>query len=321
MKIFRKEKLSNGRRHIYLFGIKIASYKKKKHSSTNKYLSHIHYKKYDDLAIDIKKNINKIPSDIDLIVGVPRSGIIPAYMLSLALNKQVCSLPEFLSGKFGENGISRKIQTPKEIKKVLIVDDTVNMGTSITKVKDRILSVYGDKYEYVYMAIYGVNNDSYKFMNICLDFLPQPRMFQWNYLNHAFLENAGFDIVGVLCIDQTEKENDDGNNYEHFILNARPLYIPKVKIGAIITSRLEKYRPQTEKWLKQHNIEYGKLYMLDGVTAEERRNQNLHAKYKANIYKKHPELKMFVESDINQAKEIAKLTNKQVFCATNDELY
>lgn len=31
MKIFRKEKLPNGRRHVYLFGIKIASYKHKHH--------------------------------------------------------------------------------------------------------------------------------------------------------------------------------------------------------------------------------------------------------------------------------------------------
>jgi hypothetical protein len=32
MKIFRKEKLSNGRRHIYLLGIKVFSYKHKRHT-------------------------------------------------------------------------------------------------------------------------------------------------------------------------------------------------------------------------------------------------------------------------------------------------
>lgn len=321
MKIFRKERLPNGRRHIYLCGIKIFSYKRKPSIRYIKKLSNINYKRYDDLSLDIKRNISKIPSDIDLIVGVPRSGIIPAYMISFALNKQVCSLPEFLSGQFGENGISRQINKSKEIKKVLVVDDTVNLGTSITKVKERIATTYGNKYECVYMAVYGVNKESFKFMDIVLDFVAQPRMFQWNYLNHGFLAAAGFDIDGVLCIDPTDKENDDGKNYEYFLLNARPLYIPKVRLGAIITSRLEKYRPQTEEWLKKHNIEYGHLYMLDGVTAEEQRNQNLHAIHKAKIYKEHPELTMFIESDETQAKEIATLTKKQVFCSTNDILY
>jgi hypothetical protein len=35
-----------------------------------------------------------------------------------------------------------------------------------------------------------------------------------------------------------------------FILNAPPLFIPGSKIGTIVTSRLEKYRIQTETWLE-----------------------------------------------------------------------
>ena len=314
-KFFHKEILSNGRTHIYFMGIKIASYKSSKH--VNKYLN---YKKYNDLVLDIKQNIAKIPSDIDLIVGVPRSGIIPAYAIALALNKQVCSLPEFLSGMFGEHGMTRKIEVKNQIKKVLIVDDTINSGLSITKVKERLLPLK-DKYDFVYMAVYGADENAYNIMDIVLNILPQPRVFQWNYLNHAFLNNAAFDIDGVLCVDPTPEENDDGEKYIHFILNATPLYIPKQKIGAIVTSRLEKYRKETEQWLKKNGVQYDNLYMLENMTAEERRRKCIHAKHKANIYKQHPEYNIFIESDINQAKEIAKLTKKYVFCATNDVLY
>lgn len=312
-KIFHKERFSNGRRDIYFCGIKIFSYQRK-------LFNNLYYKKFNDLAYDIKRNIDKIPNDIDLIVGVPRSGIIPAYMLGLFLNKQVCSLPEFLSGMFGENGMTRKINIAKNIKRVLIVDDTVNSGGSIQKVKERVADL-SNKYEIKYMAVYGTNQGAYDHVDIVLNILPQPRMFQWNYLNHVFLSAAAFDIDGVLCVDPTPEENDDGEKYEHFILNAKPLYIPKYKVGAIVTSRLAKYRPQTEKWLHDHGIEYDELYMLENMTAEERRRRGVHAKHKAKIYSEHKELAFFIESDINQAKEIAKLTNKRVFCATNDTLY
>lgn len=138
MKIFRKERFPNGHRCIYFCGIKIFSYDKKIQDEPCVNLSKLHYKTYNDIAFDIKNNIAKIPSNIDLIVGVPRSGIIPAYMIALALNKQVCSLPEFLSGNFGAHGITRKIDSNKTIKNVLIVDDTCNTGLSINAVKDQL---------------------------------------------------------------------------------------------------------------------------------------------------------------------------------------
>ena len=38
----------------------------------------INYKTYNDLYADIIKNIHKIPHDIDMVVGVPRSGMLAA---------------------------------------------------------------------------------------------------------------------------------------------------------------------------------------------------------------------------------------------------
>lgn len=320
MKMFRKERLANGRRHIYFCGIKIISYthKKKKHFASNK----LSYKSYMDLVFDIKRNIGKVPTDVDLIVGVPRSGMIPAYMLGLAMSKQVCSLPEFIAGRFGEHGQTRKIHTAKQIKKVLIIDDTVSSGKSMKRVKERIVESGADKkYNCLYMAVYGANNDAFDYADIILEILPQPRMFAWNYLNHVYLENAGLDIDGVLCVDPTPEENDDGENYVNFVLNARPLYLPKEKVAALITSRLEKYRPQTEQWLREHNVQYDKLYMLENMTAKERCRQGVHAKHKANILKQHPEISFFIESDPKQAQDIAKITGRPVFCATNDKKY
>jgi uncharacterized HAD superfamily protein len=62
------------------------------------------------------------------------------------------------------------------------------------------------------------------------------------------------DIDGVLCLDPTDCQNDDGAAYEKFLEEAVPMLAPTRPIGALVTSRLEKYRGLTEKWLAKHVI-------------------------------------------------------------------
>ena len=281
----------------------------------------LNYKTYQNLISDIKANIHKIPTDIDLIVGIPRSGMIPAYMIGLMLSKQVCSLYEFLSEDF-KNNTTRRIKFSGEIKNVLFVDDSILSGSAALETKKLVINSGLDKkYNITYMAIYYKTNDYKKVIDIALTQVNTPRIFQWNYLNHTFLQDAAFDIDGVLCKDPLDEENDDGVKYIHFILNAKPLFIPQYKIPYIITSRLEKYRIETEEWLCKNNVKYDKLIMLSGYTAEERRKLNLHAKFKAEQYKKLTDIQLFIESDKKQAEEIARLTGKLCFCTATDELF
>ena len=51
----------------------------------------MNYKSYSDLSIDILEGISKVPSSIQLVVGIPRSGMIPAYMIAAQLNLPVTS--------------------------------------------------------------------------------------------------------------------------------------------------------------------------------------------------------------------------------------
>lgn len=281
----------------------------------------LNYKTYKDLSTTIKNNISKLPTDTDLVVGIPRSGMIPAYMIALMLSKQACSLREFISGDF-ESVATYRVNLNKEIKNVLIIDDSINTGRASEDTKALIKEKGLDKkYNIKYAAIYYKNDDYKKYIDIALEKVPQPRLFQWNYLNHTYLKDAAFDIDGVLCIDPTNEENDDGPKYKKFLLNAKPLFIPKYKIPYIITTRLEKYRSETEEWLKKHNVQYDHLVLLDGYTAEERRRLNVHGKFKAEQYKQLKDIQLFIESDRKQAEEIANLTGKLCFCASTDELF
>jgi uncharacterized HAD superfamily protein/hypoxanthine phosphoribosyltransferase len=279
------------------------------------FVAYLNYKNYGDLLTDIKRNIYKIPEGINLVVGVPRSGMIPAYMIGFILNTKVCSIDEFLNDITISHG-QRPIKDT--VSNVLVVDDSFAFGNSMRMAKIKIRQACPE-YRIAYCAVYVLSGRE-KEIDIWLSVLPAPRIFQWNYMNHGIIERACFDIDGVLCVDPAGEQNDDGDKYRQFIFEAKPLYIPYYRIYALVTSRLEKYRKETEAWLERHNVRYERLYMLDLPTKEERTRLNMHAKFKAEIYAKLKYAVLFYESERGQALEIARLTKKAVFCVETDEL-
>lgn len=133
-------------------------------------------------------------------------------------------------------------------------------------------------------------------------------MHHGNLLEHCF-----FDIDGVLCVDPTEAQNDDGPVYEQFLNDAIPLFVPSKPIGALVTRRLEKYRKHTEQWLAQYGVKYKELHMLKLETKQERLRQSSNDIFKATVYRNSKAL-LFIESDYKQAQDIAKASGKPVLC-------
>ena len=282
----------------------------------------LNYKSYQDLSLTINKNIHKIPRDIDLVVGIPRSGMLPATMIGQILNKPVVALDSYLDGKLYEIGQYRRPQNLitnfSKIKKVLIVDDSINSGASMKKVKEKIENSDRNNINSIYSAVYYVN-ESLGNIDIGFEECTWPRIFQWNILNSWILAHACLDIDGVVCVDPTEEQNDDGDVYKQFILNAKPLFLSEFPISSFVTSRLEKYRELTANWLNRNNLKYGDLIMLNLPSKEERIRLKIHAKFKAEIYKRKKEI-LFIESNLSQAVEISRISGKLVFCTENMEM-
>lgn len=279
---------------------------------------------FNNLADDLVENIHKIPRDIDVVVGVPRSGCILAGMIAGYINKPLGDLDSFINGHIYSAGATKNskdwVDNIAEVKKALIVEDSVQRGTSIESVKARITE-YCQNIECVYLAAY-VSCEGKGFVDIYFRKIDDLRIFEWNYLhNIKFLKRTCFDLDGVLCMDPTEEENDDGPKYVNFLLNATPKFIPSSEIGWIVTSRLEKYRNETEEWLKKNGIKYRELIMLNLKSAEERRQLGVHADFKAEQYKSLNEAFLFVESNEMQAIKINEITKKSVFCTSNRFFY
>lgn len=280
------------------------------------------FKTIHDMTCDIFNNLKQIPHDIDLIVGVPRSGMLAASIIALDLNLPLTDLDSFLEGKIYVAGDTKTnehwIASPDEARKILIVEDSVYTGNSIKKTRKKINEFYDSKI--VYYAVY-VKSESKRLVDIYCDVCEPPRMFEWNCFHHQDINKVCFDIDGVLCRDPTNEENDDGERYIHFISTVEPLVIPTFKIGYIITSRLEKYRTETEVWLEKNGIKYNELIMMQFASKEERIRSGSHGSFKGEAYKRLRGTSLFIESDPAQAQEIANISGKGVFCVGNHVFY
>lgn len=281
------------------------------------------YVSLNDLSTLIINNIGRIPPDIDLVVGIPRSGLLVANMIALLTNKSLTDVDGLFENRIIASGKTkagkRIINNIDECKKILVVEDSVATGNSIAACKEK-LECLRNRFEFIFLAAYVVPEKK-GCVDICLQEMELPRLFEWNMFHHpSIIPKTCFDIDGVLCEDPTAVENDDGIQYKNFLLNAKAKLIPTSRIGYIVTSRLEKYRAETEKWLQDNNVCYDKLIMLN-ATAEERAAQNMHASFKARIYKELKGSVLFIESEDCQAVEISNLSGKPVYCVKTNHFY
>lgn len=260
---------------------------------------------YEQFNKDIFELIQKLPK-IGGVVGVPRSGMIPATIISTELH-----IPLGIAGNNNLYGGNR-LNFNKNIKNpILIIDDTLDTGKSLSNIKDKI------KFKNVIYAAVYVSPGSENLIDYYSTILEKPRIFEWNLFNNYYIKNSIFDMDGVICFDPTTFD-DDGELYKDSLINAKPLHIPNYPIYAIVTGRLEKWRDVTETWLKKYNIKYQHLIMSQYETAEERRKHNI-AEYKAEQYIK-LNGNLFVESNDNQAKIIAEITKFPVISIESKKL-
>jgi len=284
----------------------------------------MNYKSFENLSIDIREWLKDLPDDYDLIVGIPRSGILPATLIALYKNLPLTDVEGLIQKRVlypGKRLVVNNVSLFKRDRlKILIVDDSISSGSQLETVKNKVHSLLSDdKYIFHYGVVYTTRKSRH-LVDFFYEVLKHPRCFEWNIFHSAVLKKSCVDIDGILCRDPTKNENDDGSKYVEFIKNVKPLIIPTVEIGWLVTCRLEKYREMTEEWLKKYGIKYDQLYMMDIQDKETRIALSNYAEYKAKIYKE-TRAEFFLESSKEQAIKIARICNKDVYCYEDNKVY
>lgn len=282
------------------------------------------YTGYQDLSDCIRRNIWKVPHDVDLIVGVPRSGMIPALMIAELVNKPCADIDGFIDGRVMQYGDRGRLMFHGTARKVLVVDDTVYKGRELQNVRER-LAPLASQYQFFFTTIYAESAGARDMVDICFEDTSHPgdQIFikEWNAL-HLYKRHTNvsmWDIDGLLCKDPPNDK--DKAAYEAYLPNALPMILPTTRIGALVTFRIESYRAVTEQWLHRYGIDYGQLIMFPASSREQRNWLQKPADFKAEQYRNAPWAKLFFESESKQAERIYLMTGKPVFCYENGRLY
>jgi uncharacterized HAD superfamily protein len=260
---------------------------------------------------------------------VPRSGMIGASIIASYLNVPLIDVDSFINGSNPWGGLRLEYFTTAHTKtnKVLVIDDTVSSGRATNETRKKLSNIDNGT-QFIYMCIYlegwGENSVDLYLEDVrkYTENFTKIVIYEWNIFQHHpdLMNKCLYDIDGVLCVEPPDERNEE--QYIQYIKNAIPLFIPRTKIGGIITYRLIKNLDITQKWLNDNGIKYNELTMFNAKTWEERRKKGIPPEnYKADFYNSHNNYELFIESSDYQAKKIAEITNKPVYSVETNKMY
>lgn len=282
------------------------------------------------LAEDTRLLVGKLPASVAGVAGVPRSGMIPAALLATLLHVPLFEVqPSGRLRRLGNGARGNDLGFAGDRSGIIaIVDDTVYTGRAMHRVR----SMLQDR-RAVFAAVYA-RREAFRAVDVFARELPSPHLLEWNLFNSGqFAGRAGnpvlhggfaVDFDGILCEEPSVGDADTSPAaaaYEKWLRTARPLYLPRsLPVKLIATFRLERWRAETEAWLRRWGIRWERLVMHPaGSVAERSRAWN------AACHKGRPFLEsgcsFFVESDVNQAREIFEYTRRPVICPAAETIF
>jgi uncharacterized HAD superfamily protein/hypoxanthine phosphoribosyltransferase len=262
---------------------------------------------FSDLTAWTNEWIKSFPRSYDLIVGIPRSGLLVANIIALKLAKPLATPDLFLEEQFW---LSKSIKREKMIKSILLVDDSINSGKTMNQAAQVILQRFNNID--LTTAVLIATNKTDQMVDLYYKVVRKPRVFEWNLL-HAKKGKGKIacDMDGVLCENCPPGVSKNKELYIQWLIDARPYLIPAFTIDAIVTSRMEKYRLETESWLSKHNVRYKELIMWDLQSKQDRKGQRDRHKIEVLAIIR-PDI--FWESSFRQATQIWRTTHIPTIC-------
>jgi orotate phosphoribosyltransferase len=276
------------------------------------------FRSFEDLNRAIIKNLERLPADVDLIVGVPRSGMLAATLLALHLHLPMTDVNGLKKGELMSSGERMKGIAGKSLegfRHVLIVDDSINSGKAMEKVRKRVAGLEGN-FKLSFCAIIATP-ESVSDVDLHFDVCDTPRVFEWNMMNHKNIGRASIELDGVLC-----REPANGF-YEEQISHVDPYLKSAKEIALIATQRLEKFRKQTEEWLRRHEIKYSMLVMRDESVYGDKLilSPEENAEYKKQILKESYRPQFFIEKSSPYASMIASKAGRMAYCVDKRKMF
>jgi hypothetical protein len=260
------------------------------------------------LAVDATRLSAALPPDVDAVVALPRSGLIPAGIVAAARHLPMYQVRdgEVIASGGGWRISDLPVSTPRH---VAVIDDTGANGLAMRAALPIILAAWPAA-TVTRAAVYSTRKAS-AWLDLVVGNLEGPHYLEWNWVNSGHAERCAFDFDGILCRDFTREECETTATYREAMAAMRPLFLPRRRpVPLIVTARPESCRDLTEDWLRRHGVRWDRLEMWSG---EPHPPGATVAAWKATHFAA-ANLPMFAESDPAQAQMIADVSGRPVLC-------
>ncbi len=277
------------------------------------------YRSVADLNEQVVSLATRLPRDVEVVVGIPRSGLLPASLLALHLNLPLTDVEGLVEGRLFSGGFRVKQKQASDLlatkRNVLIVDDSVGAGNQLRATKKELVEArlpHILRYATVYMM-----PGSEEVVDFFCEHVPYPRVFEWNLMHHGQLSMSCMVTEGVLYREPSPEERSDETAFAAFLARADPLHLPTKRVGWLVACQPETYRAPIQAWLARHRVGYEELIMMK--PADEAQLAAQCTAYKTKVYKK-TGARLLIEPSLQHAIGVAKEAEKPVFCTETREM-
>ena len=276
------------------------------------------YRSMNDLNQAIVAWTRTLPRSPDLIVGIPRSGLLVANMIALYMNRAMTDVDGLIRGRYLNAGprLNRALADGRPLD-VLVVDDSLWSGTQMAETRRRIAAArlsHRIRYAVVYIAPGTADRVDFHY-----EVVPVPRVFEWNLMHHPFLEEGCLDI-GVLFGTQSVLERSIAPGaLANALSGLAPEFYPDRCVGWLVSDLSTAHRPALEAWLARHEIMYRAL-VLRGDPMDATAPGAGGAAFMADVYS-HTRAWIFIASRAAYAAEIARRAFRPVFCYERHRMF
>lgn len=261
--------------------------------------------------------VPQLPHNLSGVCAVPRSGMLAASVIATHMHLPLWSLDGGRPRQLGHGGRGGSLVADPS-GPLLVVDDTVYRGGAMSRSRDRMKGKPA-----LFAAVY-VTPQRRQAVDFHARVLHGPHLLEWNFVNNwpfigrashkAYRGGLALDFDGILCFDPDVPDADAGpglDRYRQWMVDARPQWLPRMlPVPLIVTARLERWRAETEEWLRRWRVQWKQLVMHPADRASARGDV---AAWKAGHFKRSA-CGFFAESDPRQAERIFQIAGRPVIC-------
>ena len=277
-----------------------------------------------DLTNDTMELIPQLPSDVIGVIGIPVSGMIPAAYLSRMLCVPLYSF-DYKEGvvSVGDGRRGRSVSQKDGV--YLVIDDTVYTGGEMKKARAAMKKL---DLNCVFASVYTRDP---KAVDIYAVHAPGSVILEWNIFNSGNLSGRSVmpeckggictDFDGVICEEPPVNDLRQPDQFQWWLANARPQYLPrKVEVPLIVSFRIEPWRAATEAWMARWGVRTKNLILHPSDSIQARNRTHNVAEHKGKAFRDSPCSIMF-ESDERQARTIADASGKMVIVPASGRIF